>query len=56
MSAGAALIPLAIATNFFGVWLVRRVSTVTFYRIAYVLMLGVGLALVRSAAIDLGWL
>jgi hypothetical protein len=47
---------LAIATNFFGVWLVRRVSTVTFYRIAYVLMLAIGVALVRSAAMELGWL
>jgi uncharacterized membrane protein YfcA len=56
MTAGAALIPLAIATNFFGVWLLRQVSIVTFYRIAYVLMLAIGVALVRSAAIQMGWL
>ena len=56
MTAGAALIPLAIATNFFGVWLVRRVSTVTFYRIAYALMLAIGIALVRSALVEIGWL
>jgi uncharacterized membrane protein YfcA len=56
MIAGAALIPLAIATNFLGVWLVRRVSTVTFYRIAYVLMLAIGVTLVRSALIQMGWL
>jgi uncharacterized membrane protein YfcA len=56
MTAGAALIPLAVATNFLGVWLVRRVPTVTFYRIAYVLMLAIGIALVRSAAVEMGWL
>ncbi len=30
----ALLMPLAIATNFFGIWLVRRVPTETFYKIA----------------------
>lgn len=56
MTAGAALIPLAVATNFLGVWLVRRVPTVIFYRIAYVLMLAIGVTLVRSALVQMGWL
>jgi uncharacterized membrane protein YfcA len=55
LTAGVALVPLAIATNFFGVWLLRRVPTETFYRIAYVLMLAIGLALVRSGLKEMGW-
>ena len=30
-----ALLPLAIATNFLGIWLVQRISTELFYKIAY---------------------
>jgi uncharacterized membrane protein YfcA len=53
MAAGLALVPLAIATNFLGVYLVRRVSMEAFYRIAYVLIFLIGCALVRSAAVAL---
>jgi uncharacterized protein len=53
LSIGAAMIPLAIATNFLGVWLVKRVPTEAFYRIAYVLMLALGVMLVRSAVVAL---
>lgn len=49
-SVGLALVPLAIATNFLGVYLVRRVSMEAFYRIAYALILVIGLELIRSAA------
>jgi len=52
---GAAMIPLAIATNFLGVWMLKRVPHDAFYRIAYVLMLALGVMLVRSAVVDLGW-
>jgi uncharacterized membrane protein YfcA len=55
MTAGFALVPLAIATNFFGVWLVHRVSPKAFYRIAYALMLILGIVLIRSAVLDLAW-
>jgi len=41
-----ALLPLAIATNFLGIWLVRKTPTEQFYRLAYVLMLLISLALV----------
>jgi uncharacterized membrane protein YfcA len=54
--AGVALVPLAVATNFLGVWLLRRVPQDTFYRIAYALMLAIGLALVRSGLKEMGWL
>ncbi|MGI8526490.1 MAG: sulfite exporter TauE/SafE family protein [Pseudolabrys sp.] len=53
LSVGLALVPLAVATNFLGVWLVRRVSIEAFYAIAYGLIFLIGLVLVRSAALAL---
>ena len=44
----ALLLPLAIVTNFLGIWLVRRTSTHLFYRIAYWLVFGVALALIAQ--------
>jgi uncharacterized membrane protein YfcA len=41
-----ALLPLAVAANFFGIWLVRRTPTEPFYRITYVLMFGISLTLI----------
>ena len=49
----ALLMPLAIATNFFGIWLVRRVRTETFYRIAYALMFLISLELIRSGVVGI---
>jgi uncharacterized protein len=40
------LLPPAIASTFFGIWLVRRVESDRFYAIAYGLTLVVGLYLV----------
>jgi uncharacterized membrane protein YfcA len=40
-----ALLPLAVAANLFGIWLVRKTPTERFYQIAYVLMLVISLAL-----------
>ncbi len=48
-----ALMPLAIATNFLGVWLVRITPTELFYRIAYALVFLISLALIWSGARDL---
>ena len=45
------LLPLAIATNFLGIWLVRRVPHETFYKIAYVLMFLISLELIRSGVL-----
>jgi hypothetical protein len=42
----ALLLPLAIVTNFLGIWLVRRTSTHLFYRVAYWLVFGVALTLI----------
>lgn len=41
-----ALLPIAVATNFFGIWLVRRTPTDLFYKIAYALVFFVSIALV----------
>ena len=40
------LFPLAIASNFLGLWLVRRTPTELFYKIAYVLMFLISLGLI----------
>jgi uncharacterized membrane protein YfcA len=44
----AALFPLAIATNFLGLWLVRVTPQETFYKIIYVITLLISLELIRS--------
>ncbi len=41
----AILLPLAVVTNFLGIWLVTKTPTDRFYRIAYVLMLVIAVAL-----------
>jgi uncharacterized membrane protein YfcA len=41
-----ALLPLAVAANLFGIWLVRKTPTEHFYRIAYLLMFLISLALI----------
>jgi uncharacterized protein len=46
LATSVVLLPLAVATNFLGVWLVRKTPTDRFYTIAYVLMFLIGLALV----------
>jgi len=49
VSVGLALTPLALLTNMLGIFLVRRVSMETFYRIAYLLIIAISLELLRSA-------
>jgi uncharacterized membrane protein YfcA len=44
------LLPLAVATNFLGIWLVRKTPTDRFYRIAYLLMLVIALVLLWQGA------
>ncbi len=48
-----ALLPLAIAANFLGIWLVRVTPVETFYRIAYILVLCVSLLLLWQGFSDL---
>jgi uncharacterized protein len=53
LSITLALLPLAIGTNFLGIWLVRRTPTAVFYRIAYILVLIISLALFAQGAYEL---
>jgi hypothetical protein len=48
MAIAAALLPLAVATNFLGIWLVRITPTELFYRIAYILVFLISLVLIRE--------
>jgi uncharacterized membrane protein YfcA len=45
LGTSAILLPLAVATNFLGIWLVTKTPTDQFYRIAYLLMLLIAVAL-----------
>jgi uncharacterized membrane protein YfcA len=53
LATSAALIPLALATNTLGFWLVRKVSTGTFYRVMLVLMFVIALELTREGVMEL---
>ncbi len=41
-STSLVLLPIAVVANFAGIWLVKTLPTVIFYRITYVLLLGLG--------------
>jgi hypothetical protein len=47
------LVPLAVVTNFLGIWLVRVVPTVLFYRISYTLVFIISLALIHNGIKDI---
>jgi hypothetical protein len=49
LSTSLVLLPLAIAANFAGVWLVRRTPAEAFYRIIYILIFLIGLQLIYAA-------
>lgn len=49
----ALLAPLAVATNFLGIWLVRVTPNEVFYRIVYVIVLVIGLELIRSGVMGI---
>ena len=53
LTTSLALMPLAIATNFFGIWLVRRVPAELFYKIVYVMMFFIALELIRQGGMAL---
>jgi uncharacterized membrane protein YfcA len=53
MTTALALLPLAVAANFGGVWLVRRTPVGVFYKVTYILMFLVGLELVREGVVAL---
>jgi len=47
------LLPFAIAANVFGLWLARRVPTTQFYKIAYLLVFFISLALIWQGVVEL---
>jgi uncharacterized protein len=53
LATSAVLLPVAVATNFVGFWLVRVTPMETFYRIAYGLVLVLSVALVWQGAATL---
>ena len=52
---GSALLPVAIAANYAGIWLVRRTPVEWFFRIAYVLMFVIAIELIRGSIFELWW-
>ena len=50
LATSVALFPLAIASTWAGVWLVRRVPAERFYTLIYLLLIGVGLKLAYDGA------
>ena len=50
---GAILLPVAVMANYTGIWLVRRISTELFFRIAYVLMFLISVELIRGALTEM---
>jgi uncharacterized protein len=55
MLVGLALVPVAVLSNYAGIWAVRRTSNEIFFRIAYVLMFLIAVELIRSAVLELWW-
>jgi len=53
LTIGALLLPVAVLSNYAGIWLVRRTSAELFFRVAYVLMLLIAVELIRSALVDM---
>lgn len=47
------LVPVAVASNMFGIWLVRVTPEALFYRITNVLVLLIGIELTRQGALEL---
>ncbi len=47
--------PIAVVSNYAGIWLVRRTSNELFFRIAYVLMFFIAVELMRSSVVELWW-
>jgi uncharacterized protein len=48
LATSAALMPLAVATNLLGIWLVRVTPTALFYKLSYVLVFAISLALIYN--------
>src|SRR5262249_44302723 len=55
LATSAVLLPVAVATNFLGIWLVRATPIALFYRLAYWLVFVLSLALFGQGAMGLLW-
>jgi uncharacterized membrane protein YfcA len=53
LAVGLLLLPVAIASNYAGIWLVRKTPGEMFFRIAYLLMFLISLELIRGALTQL---
>ena len=53
LAVGLLLLPVAIASNYAGIWLLRRTPAEMFFRIAYVLMFLISVELIRGALAQL---
>lgn len=53
LATSLALVPLAVATNFLGIWLVRITPTELFYKLSYVLVFVISIALIHKALSDI---
>ncbi len=53
LATSIALVPLAVATNFLGIWMVRVTPTVLFYKLSYVFVFAISLALIHNALRDI---
>lgn len=53
LTTSAALVPLALVANAFGIWLVRRTPQELFYKVTMLMLLLVSLELLRSGTLDL---
>ena len=53
LATSALLLPFAVATNFLGIWLVRRTPNELFYKIAYWLMFIISAELMRSGVMGI---
>ncbi|HEY1364573.1 MAG TPA: sulfite exporter TauE/SafE family protein [Xanthobacteraceae bacterium] len=53
LATSAALLPIAVVTNFIGIWLVRVTPAELFYRLSYLLIFIVALALIGGGLRDL---
>jgi uncharacterized protein len=53
LATSVALVPLAFFTNFFGIWLVRVTPTALFYKVSYVLVFVISLALIYYGLRDM---
>jgi uncharacterized membrane protein YfcA len=53
LAVGLLLLPMAVASNYAGIWLLRRTPAQMFFRIAYVLMFVISIELIRGALTQL---